>query len=90
VVGGIEVGVAGVADIMERALEHLDDSDEEIRQILLDELKSRNYVPGGSEEEYVRALWAEYKNLRVQRKEQLEMSFKGTPRGDVVVPRHRP
>jgi NAD-dependent dihydropyrimidine dehydrogenase PreA subunit len=83
VVGGLEVGVSGVADIMERALERLDDPDEEIKQILLDELKSRNYVPGGSEEEYVRALWAEYKKLRVQRKEQLEMSFKGIPREEI-------
>ncbi len=83
VVGGLEVGISGIADIMERALERIDDSDEEVKQILLTELKASNYVPGGSEEEYVKALWVEYKKLRVQRREQLEMSFRGIPREEI-------
>lgn len=77
------MGLSGVADIMERALERLDDPDEDVKQVLLTELKARNYVPGGSEREYVKALWAEYKKLRVQRKEQLEMSFQGIPREEI-------
>jgi len=83
VVGGLEVGISGVADIMELALEHLDDPDGEIKKLLLTELKARNYVPGGSEGEYMKALWAEYKTLRVQRREQLEMSFQGIPREEI-------
>lgn len=83
IVGGIEVGISGIADIMERALEHLDDDDGEIKRVLLMELKARNYVPGGSEDEYVKALWSEYKKLRVQRREQLEMSFQGIPREEI-------
>lgn len=81
--GGLEVGISGIGDIIERALEHLDDPDEDVKEVLLAELKTRNYVPGGSEGEYVRALWNEYKKLRVQRREQLEMSYKGIPREEV-------
>lgn len=83
VVGGLEVGISGIPDIIEAALERLDGPDEEIKTILLRELKARNYVPSGFEQEYVKALWAEFKKLRVQRKEQLEMSYQGIPREEV-------
>ncbi len=77
------MGISGVVDIVESALEHLDDSDEDVKAILLRELKARNYVPSGSEQEYLKALWAEFKKLRVQRREQLEMSFQGIPREEI-------
>lgn len=77
------MGISGIADIMERALERMDAADLEIKEVLLVELKARNYVPGGSEGEYVKALWAEYKKLRVQRREQIEMSYQGIPREEI-------
>jgi len=83
VVGGLEVGISGIPDIMELALVHMNDPDDEIKQVLLVELKARNYVPGGSEAEYVKALWTKYKKLRVQRREQVEMSFQGIPREEI-------
>jgi NAD-dependent dihydropyrimidine dehydrogenase PreA subunit len=83
VVGGLEVGISGIGDIIERALERLDEPDETVKELLLAELKARNYVPGGSEGEYIRSLWNEYKKLRVQRREQTEMSHKGIPRDEI-------
>lgn len=77
------MGISGIADIIESALEHLEEPDEAVKGVLLSELKARNYVPSGSEGEYVRSLWTEYKKLRVQRREQIEMSYKGIPREDV-------
>lgn len=82
-VGGLEVGISGIAEIMEKALECLDEDDDAVKEVLLSELKARNYVPSGSEPDYVRALWAEFRKLRVQRKEQLEMSFQGIPREEI-------
>jgi len=77
------VGISGIADIMERALDHLAESDVRVKRILLGELKARNYVPEGSEREYVKALWNEYRKLRTQRRDELEMSFKGIPREEI-------
>lgn len=79
-VGGLEVGIAGMSQIMEDTLEHIDAPEEEQRAVLLARLKIHNYVPSSSEDEYLRALWTVYKKLRVQRREQLECTFKGIPR----------
>ncbi len=79
-VGGLEVGISGMSEILERGLEVMDAPDDEIRQVLLREMRARNYVPNSAQEEYIRSLWTEFKKVRVQRREQLEMSYKGIPR----------
>lgn len=82
-VGGLDVGISGLAEIFEKGLEHMDDPDDEIKKVLLAELKARNYVPSSVEREYMTALWAEYKKARVQRREDVEQSYKGIPRDDI-------
>ena len=82
-VGGLEVGVSGLSEILERGLEYMDASDNDIREVLLSEMKARNYVPSSAQEEYMRSLWTEYKKARVLRKEQIAMSYKGIPREEI-------
>lgn len=83
IVGGLEVGIAGIGQIMDDTLEYIDESDEVQKKVLLARLKTHNYVPSSSEAEYLRALWPEYKKLRVQRREQLECTYKGIPRESI-------
>jgi NAD-dependent dihydropyrimidine dehydrogenase PreA subunit len=82
-VGGLDVGISGLAEIFEKGLEHMDDPDYEIKKVLLGELKARNYVPSSVEKEYMTALWSEYKKARVQRREDVEQSYKGIPREEI-------
>jgi NAD-dependent dihydropyrimidine dehydrogenase PreA subunit len=82
-VGGLEVGVSGLSEILERGLDVMDAPDDRIREVLLGEMKARNYVPGSAQDEYMRSLWTEFKKLRVMRKEQLDMSYKGVPREEI-------
>ena len=82
-VGGLEVGVSGLAEIVERGLLVMDSPDDEVREVLLKEMRARNYVPASAQEEYMRALWTEFKKARQTRKEQLEMSYKGIPREEI-------
>jgi NAD-dependent dihydropyrimidine dehydrogenase PreA subunit len=82
-VGGLEVGVSGLAEIVERGLLVMDSPDDEVREVLLKEMRARNYVPSSAQEEYMRALWAEFRKARQTRREQLEMSYKGIPREDI-------
>ena len=82
-VGGLEVGVSGLSEILEKGLEAMDAPDEDIRDVLLKEMKVRNYVPSSAQEEYMRSLWTEFRKVRVLRREQLEMSYKGIPREEV-------
>jgi len=79
-VGGLDVGISGLAEIFEKGLEHMDDSDGSIKDLLLAELKARNYVPSSVEKEYLAALWTEYKKARIQRREDVAQSYKGIPR----------
>ena len=82
-VGGLDVGISGLAEIFEKGLEHMDDADNDIKTVLLAELKARNYVPSSVEKEYMTAIWAEYKRARVQRREDVEQSYKGIPRDEI-------
>ena len=82
-VGGLEVGIAGLGQIIDDTLEHIDDTDEVQRRVLLARLKTHNYVPSSSEGEYMKALWVEYKKFRVQRREQLECTHRGIPRESI-------
>jgi len=78
------VGIAGLDQIMEKGLERIDGTDDEQREVLLAELKARNYVPGSVENEYLVALWAEFKKARVERTEKLEASYQGIPKEEIA------
>lgn len=82
-VGGTEVGIAGLDEIMDAALRLMDSPDEEVKEVLLSELKARNYVPASVQAEYQRVLWAEYKKLRARRRDEVEESYQGVPRESV-------
>lgn len=82
-IGGTEVGIAGIEEIMEAALRVMDLPDEEVKEVLMAELRARNYVPSSVRDEYSRVLWAEYKKLRGQRRDEVEESYQGIPRDSV-------
>jgi len=82
-IGGLEVGIAGLNDIMERTLEHSNATDSELKKILLAQLRSHNYVPAASEGEYLSALWTEFKRLRLLRMEDVEQNYHGIPREEI-------
>ncbi len=82
-VGGQEIGIAGLAEILEKALDSADASEDTVREILLREMRARNYVPESALSEYMKSLWSEFKNARVRRKEQLDMIYRGVPREEI-------
>lgn len=82
-VGGTEVGIAGLEEIMEAALLRMDGPDDEVKEVLMSELRARNYVPSSGREDYLKALWVEYKKLRTRRKEEVAESFQGIPREEI-------
>lgn len=82
-IGDTEVGVAGLDEIMEAALQRMDRPDDEVKEVLMVELRARNYVPSSVQDEYLRVLWAEYRKLRAQRRDEVEESYKGIPREDI-------
>lgn len=82
-IGGLKVGIVGLGEIMEIALRHIDLPDEDVKGVLMRELKARNYVVASVEKEYMSALWEEYKKLRARRREEVEESYQGIPRQQV-------
>jgi len=67
-IGGQNVGIAEIDKILRRTLEFPGASDDELKTVLLKELKLYNYVPSSMEKEYVEALWKEYLRVKPQLK----------------------
>lgn len=74
------MGIAGFDEIMAKGLEALERSDEEQRQVILDELRRRNYVPGAAEDQYLTAVWVEFRRLRAKKRGDIEEEYHGIPR----------
>jgi NAD-dependent dihydropyrimidine dehydrogenase PreA subunit len=72
-----------MAEIMESALQIMDEADDDIRTVLLAELKAHNYVPSSVEAEYLDALWKQYQTLRRRRRDEVEESYQGIPRDEI-------
>ena len=68
-VGGQQVGIAFLDQIIEKALASEGASEEELKAILLRELKIFNYVPSSAEDEYLRGIWEEFVKERLRRSE---------------------
>jgi len=68
-VGGQQVGIAFLDQIIEKALASEGASEEELKAILLRELKIFNYVPSSAEEEYLHGIWEEFVKERSRRSE---------------------
>ena len=82
-VGGLDVGIAGLPEIIEKGLEKIDTSDTDQKDALLAELKARNYVPSNVQDEYMVSLWNEYKKHRSVRRDKMDDSFQGIPREEI-------
>jgi len=82
-IGSQDVGISGYDEIMAEALKHLDKTDEEQKSVILRELLARNYVPKPAENEYLGAIWDEFKQLRAKRLGQLEERYHGIPREEI-------
>lgn len=82
-VGKQEVGIADLEGILRRTFEHTDASDDELKAILLKELKEHNYVPASVEKEYLRALWEQFKSFRAEQKGWIEEKYHGIPREEI-------
>ena len=67
VVGGQQIGISFFDQIIEKALASGDVPEEELKSMLLRELKIYNYVPSSAEDEYLVGIWAEYVKERARR-----------------------
>jgi len=63
-IGDSEVGIAGFDFIMWAGYDVRERPEEEIKAVLLEEMKRYNYVPKAAEKEYLDAIWQEYKNYK--------------------------
>jgi NAD-dependent dihydropyrimidine dehydrogenase PreA subunit len=82
-IDGEEIGIAGMADIMEKALENLDATEEETDAVLIAELKTHNYVPASEEGAYLKALKKEFREQSARRREEVQEVYDGIPREEI-------
>ena len=61
----------------------MDRPEADVKQVLLVELRRRNYVPSSAETEYMRSLWTEFKKKSAEHRELMEMTYKGIPREEI-------
>jgi hypothetical protein len=66
-IGLQDVGLADLDRIFEEALRLTDCSDHELRALMLERVKARNYVPHGMEAEYADGIWNAFVDFRAQR-----------------------
>jgi|GEM_PF-222132 len=83
VVDGQEVGISGLDDIVAKGLEVVDRTDAEQREVVLRELKARNYVPEVAEKGYLEAVWARFKQERAKKLGWIEEKYHGIPREEI-------
>lgn len=72
-VGGQDVGISEYDAIMRKALSLEHARDDEIRLLLLKELKIFNYIPSSAEQEYLEAMWQAFQRLRDERSTRTEV-----------------
>ena len=66
-VGGQQIGITSLDTIIEKSLAAQDSSEDELKSILLRELKIYNYVPSSVEAEYLDGIWEEFVKVRARR-----------------------
>ena len=66
-VGDHQIGISFLDQIIEKAMECPDASEEDLKAILLREVKIYNYIPSSAEEEYIEAIWEEFERQRTRR-----------------------
>jgi hypothetical protein len=66
-VGGQQIDIASLDQIIEKAFAAQGASEAELKSILLRELKIYNYVPSSVEAEYLDGIWEEFVRERARR-----------------------
>jgi len=66
-IGGQQIGVSFLDQIIGKAMASPNAPEEELRFVLLKELKIYNYVPASAEGEYTDAIWEEFVKERARR-----------------------
>jgi len=66
-VGGQQIGIASLDQIIEKAFASEGAPEAELKSILLRELKIFNYVPPSVEDEYLDGIWGEFVKERARR-----------------------
>lgn len=61
------VGIAGLDEILEAGFMLGLAPESSIREAMMDELRSHNYVPRAAEKEYEEGIWAEFVEVRARR-----------------------
>lgn len=67
-IGGHEIGISEYDLIMRKALELEHAPEDEIKRVILRELKIYNYVPSSVEQEYLEAMWQAFRKIIEERK----------------------
>ena len=60
-IGEFAIGIVGLKDALEEAVRAGLSADDEVAEYLLEQLKSKNYIPPKAESEYAKAFLREYK-----------------------------
>jgi len=63
-VGGQSVGISQLDEILRAAGFLGDQAEGSVKEFLMRQLKIYNYIPSGSEQEYLDAVWLEYLKLK--------------------------
>lgn len=66
-IGGKEVGITGLDDILDIGFMLGFAPEAAVREAMMAELKGRNYVPRGAEKEYEDGIWAAFVEVRDRR-----------------------
>jgi len=81
-IGEFTVGIVGLKAALEKAVGASLPSDDEVAQYLLEQLKSKNYIPPKSESEYAKAFLREYRKhigepIEAEKQQGLEVRILG-------------
>ncbi|MGQ9588356.1 MAG: ATP-binding protein [Thermoplasmata archaeon] len=81
-IGGQEVGIAELDAILQKAFEMKGVCDEELKKVLLNELRIYNYVPPSADKEYLKGVWDAFVTYRQQHRAVKE-DYHGIPREEI-------
>jgi len=66
-IGGREIGITGLDDVLDAGFRVGLSSERAIRDAMMRELRERNYVPRGAEKEYEDGIWEAFAEVRDRR-----------------------
>lgn len=75
IVSGFRVGMIGLKEVFQEAQKRNFDSEEELKQFLLDKSEEKNYVPDSKREDYAQAVLKAYKKFIGEKVEEDRTGF---------------